>query len=50
MKIGIIVSLKGCFVAGQNILDLVSSGVMGLGLGVGIILVSSSEFNCITHE
>jgi len=34
------VLLKGCFVAGSEILDLVSGGVIGLGLAVGIVLVS----------
>lgn len=32
------VHYEGCFVAGQNILDIVSSGVMGLGLGIGVVL------------
>ena len=34
------VLLKGCFVAGNEILELVSGGVIGLGLAVGLILVS----------
>jgi len=52
VNIDISVLLKGCFVAGQRILDIVSSGVIGLGLAVGIVLVSSFtlEFSCGFRE
>lgn len=32
------VHYKGCFTAGSEVLDLVSSGVMGIGFGIGVIL------------
>jgi len=42
-RLCLFVLLKGCFVAASDILDLVSGGVIGIGLGVGLLMVSKLD-------